>query len=211
MTACFVHEVIAHGNAALIPQKGSARTDLSYIRAPMTGYSPDIKGLHHNVYRCRDSEETRRFYEGLLGLRLASAVELSATKTGRPIKALHTFFEMGDRSFLAFFEVIGDDCEGMFEPKSDFDLHIALEMPDVLTLMTYKEKAVAAGVEVRGPSDHGTIQSIYLRDPNGYVIELTTQVERDEKSIERRLLEAHGILDRWQRTKYESPTPGALN
>src|SRR5689334_24154789 len=22
-----------------------------------------IKGLHHNAYRCRDSEETRRFYE----------------------------------------------------------------------------------------------------------------------------------------------------
>ena len=26
-----------------------------------------IKGLHHNAYRCRDSEETRRFYEGFLG------------------------------------------------------------------------------------------------------------------------------------------------
>ena len=22
-----------------------------------------IKGLHHNAYRCRDSEETRGFYE----------------------------------------------------------------------------------------------------------------------------------------------------
>ena len=29
-----------------------------------------IKGLHHNAYRCRDSEETRRFYEGFLGLRV---------------------------------------------------------------------------------------------------------------------------------------------
>ena len=177
----------------------------------MTGYSPDIKGLHHNAYRCRDSEETRRFYEDLLGLRLASAFELTATKTGRPIKALHSFFEMGDHSFLAFFEVVGEEREGMFEPKSDFDLHIALEIPDVQTLMTYKDKAVAAGIEVRGPSDHGAIQSIYLRDPNGYVIELTVQVNRDEKSIERGLLEAHGILDRWQRTKDESPTPGALN
>jgi catechol 2,3-dioxygenase-like lactoylglutathione lyase family enzyme len=177
----------------------------------MTDYSHHIKGLHHNAYRCRDSEETRRFYEDLLGLRLASAFELSATKTGRPIKALHTFFEMGDHSFLAFFEVLGDEREGMFEPKSDFDLHIALEIPDMLTLMTYKEKAVAAGVEVRGPSDHGFIQSIYLRDPNGYVIELTAIVTRDDKDTERHLLEAHGILDRWQRTKYESPTPRALN
>ena len=27
-----------------------------------------IKGLHHNAYRCRDSEETRQFYEEFLGL-----------------------------------------------------------------------------------------------------------------------------------------------
>ena len=31
-----------------------------------------IKGLHHNAYRCRDSEQTRQFYEGFLGLELAS-------------------------------------------------------------------------------------------------------------------------------------------
>ena len=203
---------IAHATPRSFPESGDfAGTAFSYIRAHMTDYSPDIKGLHHNAYRCRDSEETRRFYEDLLGLRLASAVELSATKTGRPIKALHTFYEMADHSFLAFFEVMGDEHEGMFEPKSDFVLHIALEIPDVPTLTNYKEKAVAAGVEVRGPSDHGVIQSIYLRDPNGYVIELTARVKRDEKSIERRLLEAHGILEGWQRTKVESPTPGALN
>ena len=31
-----------------------------------------IKGLHHNAYRCRDSEETRAFYEDFLGLRMVS-------------------------------------------------------------------------------------------------------------------------------------------
>jgi catechol 2,3-dioxygenase-like lactoylglutathione lyase family enzyme len=35
-----------------------------------------IKGLHHNAYRCRDSEETRTFYEDFLGLRLVSAFEI---------------------------------------------------------------------------------------------------------------------------------------
>jgi len=28
-----------------------------------------IKGLHHNAYRCRDSEQTPAFYEDFLGLR----------------------------------------------------------------------------------------------------------------------------------------------
>jgi hypothetical protein len=39
-------------------------------------------------------------------------------------------------------------------------LHIALEVEDVQTLMSYKEKAAEVGVEVRGPSDHGFVQSI---------------------------------------------------
>ena len=85
-----------------------------------------IKGLHHNAYRCRDSEETRKFYEDFLGLELAGALEISSTKTGRPTKVLHTFYKMGDGSFLAFF----DDPETPFEFKDqrDFDLHIALEV-----------------------------------------------------------------------------------
>ena len=38
-----------------------------------------IKGLHHNAYRCRDSEETRRFYEDFLGLPLCNAFEIAAS------------------------------------------------------------------------------------------------------------------------------------
>jgi catechol 2,3-dioxygenase-like lactoylglutathione lyase family enzyme len=36
-----------------------------------------IKGLHHNAYRCRDSEETRGFYEDFLGLRFVSAFAIA--------------------------------------------------------------------------------------------------------------------------------------
>ena len=64
-----------------------------------------IAGLHHNAYRCRDSEETRRFYEDFLGLPLACTLAIETSKTGRPIRALHTFYEMDDGSYLAFFDV----------------------------------------------------------------------------------------------------------
>ena len=66
-----------------------------------------IKGLHHNAYRCRDSEETRKFYEDFLGLPLADAFEIEVTKTGRETSVLHSFYRLGDGSFLAFFEVPG--------------------------------------------------------------------------------------------------------
>ena len=53
-------------------------------------------------------------------------LEIGSTKTGRQTKVLHTFYKMGDGSFLAFF----DDPETPFEFKDqrDFDLHIALEV-----------------------------------------------------------------------------------
>ena len=82
-----------------------------------------IKGLHHNAYRCRDAEETRKFYEDFLGLPLAETLELKQSKTGRAVEAVHIFFELGDGSFLAFFEVPGMPFE--FKKQHDFDLHIA--------------------------------------------------------------------------------------
>ena len=47
-----------------------------------------IKGLHHNAYRCRDSEETRRFYEDFLGLPLAGSLDIRETKSGRSTAVL---------------------------------------------------------------------------------------------------------------------------
>ena len=84
-----------------------------------------IRGLHHNAYRCRDSEETRAFYEDFLGLPLAEALAIDETKTGRKVGILHTFYRMEDGSFLAFFEVPDKAFE--FKEQHDFDLHIALE------------------------------------------------------------------------------------
>ena len=88
-----------------------------------------IKGLHHNAYRCRDSEETRQFYEDFLGLPLADAFEIEETKTGRRTGALHSFYKLGDGSFLAFFEV--PDTPFEFKAQHDYDLHIALEVDQI--------------------------------------------------------------------------------
>ena len=57
-----------------------------------------IKGLHHNAYRRRNSEETRKFHEEFLGLPLSGALSIGETKAGREVKALHTFYELGDGS-----------------------------------------------------------------------------------------------------------------
>jgi catechol 2,3-dioxygenase-like lactoylglutathione lyase family enzyme len=154
-----------------------------------------IKGLHHNAYRCRDSEETRQFYEEFLGLRLAGALEIGTTKTGRETDVLHTFYEMGDGSYLAFFEA--PDRPFDFKDQHDFDLHIALEV-DRDTLAEMFRRGKEAGIETRGVSDHEFIESIYFRDPNGYVIELTAKLPGHDEKMDPSRNGARRILDDWQ-------------
>jgi catechol 2,3-dioxygenase-like lactoylglutathione lyase family enzyme len=157
-----------------------------------------IKGLHHNAYRCRDSEQTRRFYEDFLGLPLAGTLWIEETKTGRKTEALHTFYRLDDGSYLAFFEV--PDMPFEFKPQHDFDLHIALEVEhEVLEPMMAKGKAL--GIETRGISDHTFIDSIYFRDPNGYVIELTAKRPDHDERMDPATNEAREILDRWQKAR----------
>jgi catechol 2,3-dioxygenase-like lactoylglutathione lyase family enzyme len=157
-----------------------------------------IKGLHHNAYRCRDSEETRQFYEDFLGLPLAGTLEIEQTKSGRATNTLHTFYQMDDGSYLAFFEAPDRPFE--FKEQHDFDLHIALEVaPDALRSMFNKGKA--AGIETRGISDHGFIDSIYFRDPNGYVIELTAKRPNHEQEMDPATNAARQKLDAWQTKK----------
>lgn len=160
-----------------------------------------IKGLHHNAYRCRDSEITRRFYEDFLGLPLTGTLEISETKTGRKTHTLHTFYRMQDGSFLAFFEA--PDMRFDFKPQHDFDLHIALEV-DRATLALMFARGKAAGMETRGVADHGFIDSIYFRDPNGYVIELTCKREGHDEAMDPARNGARARLDAWQAGKAEA-------
>jgi len=156
-----------------------------------------IKGLHHNAYRCRDSEETRRFYEDFLGLPLIEALAIGETKTGRAANVLHTFYQMDDGSCLAFFDAPEEPFE--FKDQHDYDLHIALTVADD-ELQPMLEKGKALGIESRGIAEHGFVRSIYFRDPNGYVIELCAPPATLPEGFADPV-DARGKIDAWQRAK----------
>ena len=155
-----------------------------------------IKNLHHAAYRCRDTEETRAFYEDFLGLPLVEALEIGETKTGRSASLLHTFFQMDDGSCLAFFEVPDSPFE--FKEQHDFDLHIALTV-DTATLEAMFQKGKDAGIETRGIADHEFVKSIYFRDPNGYVVELAAPAPSTGASFDPS--EAARVVNAWQASK----------
>jgi catechol-2,3-dioxygenase len=111
---------------------------------------------------------------------------------------LHTFYRLDDGSFLAFFEA--PDMPFDFKPQHDFDLHIALEV-DEASLKRMFDKGKAAGIDTRGIVDHGFIHSIYFRDPNGYVIELTAKTPAHAAETDNATNAARAKLDRWQAKK----------
>jgi len=153
-----------------------------------------IKGLHHAAFRCRNSEKTRAFYEDFLGLPLSGALEIKETMTGRETAVLHSFYQLEDGSFIAFFEA--PDQEFEFIEQHDYDLHLALEVsPQTLEEMLAKGKQ--EGIHTRGISDHGFISSIYFRDPNGYVVELTAKKDDHDEHLVPNNEKARKILADW--------------
>jgi catechol-2,3-dioxygenase len=87
-----------------------------------------------------------------------------------------------------------------FKQQHDFDLHLAIEM-DHATQQRLGERARAAGMELRGPSDHGPMASLYVRDPNGYVVELTAYRPGSAREPLSPSAEARAKLDDWQASK----------
>lgn len=142
--------------------------------SPNNDFVP-IRGLHHFAWRCRDCEETRHFYEDLLGLPLVHVIQSELVpSTGEYCPYVHIFFQMRDGSYLAFFD-LGDGQAAQPSPNTPAWVnHLALRVDSVTELRTAKTRLEAAGVEVLGPTDHHIIQSIYFFDPNGIRLELTT-------------------------------------
>jgi hypothetical protein len=88
--------------------------------------------------------------------------------------------------------------------QDTLDLHIALGAePDVFDSML--DKARTEGVEVRGPVDHGFCRSIYMRDPNGYVVKLTASTGVQQEIIDPSVSKPGEALARWQAARPGQP------
>jgi glyoxylase I family protein len=164
----------------------------------------NIKGLHHYAYRCRDAEETRHFYEDILGLPLTHVIRMDhVPSTGEHCPYVHVFFQMGDGSYIAFFD-LGDGVKPDPSPNTpSWVNHLALEMETEEELVAAKQRLQDAGVQVLGITDHHVIHSIYFFDPNGIRLELTVKAIEEEE-MKRLGSNARQQLDSWTAEKAAS-------
>jgi len=159
--------------------------------------------LHHYAYRARDAEETRHFYEDILGLPLYHLIQSDhVPSTGEYCPYTHFFFRLNDGSFIAFFD-LGDDTAALPSANTPAWVnHIAFRVESIQALEDSKKRLQAHGIEVLGITDHRIFKSIYFFDPNGIRLELSAQVATPEQ-MHSESLDVRAQLDAWTVQKRE--------
>ena len=186
--------------------------DLLHLPAPAP-----IHQLHHYAYRAKDAEETRHFYEDILGLPLYHIIQSDVVpSTGEYCPYTHFFFRLQDGSFIAFFD-LGDDQAALPSPNTPLWVnHISFRVDSVQALEDMKTRLQAHGVEVLGVTDHHIFHSIYFFDPNGVRLELTAQLAdelqmmKESKTAHARLAEWTARKAQWRRDRAEGKAVEAL-
>lgn len=183
-------------------------TNLRPAASPLPA-PPPVQQLHHYAYRAKDAEETRHFYEDILGLPLYHIIQSDyVPSTGEYCPYTHFFFRLQDGSFIAFFD-LGNDEAALPSPNTPLWVnHISFRVNTVAELEAMKARLQADGIEVLGVTDHHIFKSIYFFDPNGVRLELTAQLA-DEFEMLQESKTAHARLAEWTARKQQWRTEKA--
>jgi len=137
-------------------------------------------GYSHVGLSTLDLERTRAFWEGVLGFK-AVRCDTMTIKEGGQIR--HVFFETGQGQLVAFMEprgVPGIPTEydaginrGLGVPEAFY--HFAFAVESVEALEAKRAELIAKGARVTPVVDHEWMKSIYLKDPNGLLLEFAVQ------------------------------------
>ena len=156
-----------------------------------------IKNFHHVAFRCRDAEQTRWFYEDILGLKLAAAMSFdSLSGTNQKIEYMHIFFEMLDGNYIAFFDDPHNAEIDSFKDMNGFDSHVAVEVESIEHLKAIEAKlnSIDWGSFI---IDHEFVTSLYIFDPNGIQLEFTCRALNHDEIMQEDAAKAHEELMKW--------------
>ena len=126
-----------------------------------------IAGLHHVTVICRDVGRSVDFYRNLLGMRMVRQT-VNADDQG----ARHLFFgdEAGRPGTLVTCLEYPQLEEGKVGVGSTH--HFALRVESVEELSAWRDYLRSRGVPCTDVLDRDLYRSIYLRDPDGHIVEL---------------------------------------
>jgi catechol 2,3-dioxygenase-like lactoylglutathione lyase family enzyme len=144
-------------------------------------------GVHHLALVCKDMDRTVRFYTEVLGMEPSARLTL-------PGGAKHFFFDMGGGNQLAFFwfpnapesipGVSQSDNRSFMSAHGSMH-HVAFTVPDEDALWSAWDELKGKGVESMWALDHDFCKSIYFRDPDGILLEMSCWIRAlDERDLD---------------------------
>ncbi len=127
----------------------------------------DIKGIigvRHVVLKVRDLEKAKQFYCGVLGM-----------KIGQEDPQRGLFLRFNDYHHdIAIFKT-GPDADLPKENQVGL-VHVALLVDSLETVKAWHDRCKALGVPIVSTTDHAITNSLYIRDPEGNVLEIYCEV-----------------------------------
>jgi catechol 2,3-dioxygenase-like lactoylglutathione lyase family enzyme len=163
----------------LVKRDGSARGSAGANLWPM--------GFHHLAFASRDLPATHRFYTEAMGFRL---VKLVAAPTPEGGWAKHVFYDTGDGTMIAFWELHVDAFGDSFPTDLNSPIglpgwvnHVAFAASSGEDLDARRTRWQEHGITVL-EIDHEWCRSIYATDPNGITVEfcITTRAFAAEET-----------------------------
>lgn len=137
-----------------------------------------LGGVHHTARPTWKLKETVNFYKNILGLPIVHAISALGWGPEDHPDFLHFFFGSGRDSTIAFFYYLGTPQPDENLPYGNWlykSVHTAWRVETLEELLAWKERLESHGLDVLQVR-HEIIESIYVTDPNGYMVEFTWQV-----------------------------------
>ena len=160
-----------------------------------------IERIHHVAYRCRDAKETVEWYRQHLGMDFVLAIaEDKVPSTHEPDPYMHLFLDAGGGNILAFFELPNSPPMGRDPNTPEWTQHIAFQVKDLDTLEEARKRALAAGLDVVGPTDHTIFKSIYFFDPSGHRLEVAAWTASADQ-MKRMKDVSLDMVEEWSKTR----------
>jgi len=126
------------------------------------------QGVHHITLVGSNREATIDFYQGVLGM------PLIFTQPNLDVpEEEHLYFDPGDGRLLTFFVRPSRVNDHTPNPENIGNLHHLAFTVSLSTFNMVVERLRERGIENTGPIDRGFMHSIYFRDPNGQLLELS--------------------------------------
>lgn len=164
----------------VVNNRDEARIAAETWPEPVSGITPPMAlsaGMHHITAISSDIQRTQAFFGELLGLRL-----VKRTSNFDDPDSAHWYWSVDEgragpagafRATLTYFER-NPNKERRARYGAGQTHHFALAVENEDSQLEWREKLIHSGLQVTPVMDRIYFKSIYMRDPDGHIVELAT-------------------------------------